>query len=488
MSFLVVFLSLLIPLATGLLIVSVFWPKGGPSFSDVLLKCCLSVGFGFGSSSCLVFVWMMIVGRLTRGVFILELILLAGLSVLFICRRRASIPTTTDQAEDIPISSFGKPYFLRLAVGVSSLSAAVRFLYLSLQDPHGQFDAYAIWNLRARFLYAGGDYWKHFTYMTWSHPDYPLLVPASIAASWKFIGRETQLIPIVIGLLFTFATVGVVAISISRLHDERQGLLAGLILLGTPFLISHGASQYADVPLSFFFAATVALLFFQAESPSKKHFLILAGMAASFSAWTKNEGILFLVLLLLLHFAVTNLVKGRKNWGSEAVALLMGALPVIGVVILYKVHLAATNDVIAAQGLGSTVPKLLDMSRYHLVARQFGKELFSFGGWSPTFALPLLLFFYFLLLGTKIEKEHVATTSIAVLLPIFMIICYFFVYITSQQDLAWHLESSLSRLLLQVWPLAILAYFAIVQPPEQAVLTETIRTKACEVTSSHIQS
>lgn len=476
MSFPLAFLSLLPPLATGFLIVSVFWHKDRSLFSNLPLKSCLSVGFGFGSSSCLVLVWMLIVGRLTRGVIICELMLFVGLCALFICRRRARISTTTDQAERNPIPSFRRPYLLRLAVWVGSLSAVIRFAYLSLQDPHGQFDAYAIWNLRARFLYRGGDYWTNFSYLTWSHPDYPLLIPASIARSWEFIGWETQLIPIAIGLLFTFATIGVVAISISHLRGERQGLLAGLILLGTPFLISHGASQYADVPLSFFFVATVALLFFHAESPSQMHFLILAGMAAALSAWTKNEGILFLVLLFLLHFIVTTLAKGRKDWGREAVALLLGAAPVILVMVVYKVCLATPNDVIAAQGLGSTVPKLLDISRYRLVAIQFGTGLFGFGKWSPTFATPLLLFFYFLLLGAGVKKKEMPVTSIAVLLPVFMIFGYFFVYIVSPHaDLEWHLKSSLSRLLLQVWPLAILAYFAIVQAPEQATMRETIK-------------
>ena len=85
--------------------------------------------------------------------------------------------------------------------------------------------------------YRGGQYWKNFTYMTGEHFDYPLLIPASVARSWEFIGRETQLIPIVIGLLFTFATIGIVGISISRLRGERQGLLAGRKSVG--YSISH---------------------------------------------------------------------------------------------------------------------------------------------------------------------------------------------------------------------------------------------------------
>ena len=47
----------------------------------------------------------------------------------------------------------------------------------------------------------------------------------------------------------------------------------------------------------------------------------------------------------------------------------------------------------------------------------------------------------------------------------------FLFYILSPFDLKWHLDTSLNRLLLQVWPLAIFAYFAIVRAPEQVVVT-----------------
>lgn len=476
------FLTSFLPALTmGFLLVSVFWHKDRSFFADLPLKACLSVGFGFGASSCLVFVWMIVVGRLTRGVFVCELMLLVGLCVLLGRRRRGTISTTTAQLEGISISSFSGPYVLRLAVSVASLSAVIRFWYLSAQDPHGQFDAYAIWNLRARILYRGGDYWTHISRMAGVHPDYPLLIPASVARSWEFIGRETQLIPSAIGLLFTFATIGIVAFSISRLRGERQGLLAGLILLGTPFLITQGASQYADVPLSFFFVATVALLFLYTQSPSQTHLLILAGMAAAFSAWTKNEGILFLVLLFFVHFLVTAAAEGIKRWGSEVVTLLMGAAPIVVVIAIYKACVAGANDVIAAQGLGFTVPKLLDMSRYHLVMSQFARGLFSFGGWSPTFAMPVLLFFYFLLLGASVEKKHAAATSVAVLLPMLMIVGYFFTYIVTPLDLRFHLETSLTRLILQVWPLGIFAYFAIVRTPEQALMAGVIDAKSSRI-------
>jgi hypothetical protein len=202
------------------------------------------------------------------------------------------------------------------------------------------------------------------------------------------------------------------------------------------------------------------------------HFLILAGMAAAFSAWTKNEGILFLVLLFFLHAVVTTLVEGRKSWIRQALALLTGAVPVSAVIFIYKLRIAAANGIIGAQGRESTIHNLLDVSRYRLILRHFEKELYTFGGWTPIFGrvLPLLLFFYFLLLGASVKKKDVTATAIAVLLPVFMMLGHFFVYILSPYDLAWHLDASLNRLFLQLWPVAIFAYFAILRAPEQAVI------------------
>ena len=85
----------------------------------------------------------------------------------------------------------------------------------------------------------------------------------------------------------------------------------------------------------------------------------------------------------------------------------------------------------------------------------------------------MLLLFYFLLLGASVDKKDIVVVSVAALLPVGMAVGYFFVYVLSPHDLAWHLESSLSRLLLQLWPLAIFAYFAVVRSPEQALIPKS---------------
>ena len=234
------FLSLLPPLFIGFFLASVLWNREEHIFSDLPLKFALSVGFGFGTSSCLVLLWMMVVGRLTRGILVCELLVLAGLFLILVRRQRTHISGLAAQPNRIAAPSRQRPYVLRSAFCLALLSAIIRFCGLTQQYPHGQYDAFSIWNLRARFLYEGAQYWKEFTHATAdSHTDYPLLVPASVARSWELIGWETQLVPSAIALLFTFATIGVVTTSISHFRGERQGLVAGLVLLGTPFLILH---------------------------------------------------------------------------------------------------------------------------------------------------------------------------------------------------------------------------------------------------------
>ena len=40
-----------------------------------------------------------------------------------------------------------------------------------------------------------------------------------------------------------------------------------MVLMGTPFFVTMGAAQFADIPLAFFILTTLVMLFLQARSP-----------------------------------------------------------------------------------------------------------------------------------------------------------------------------------------------------------------------------
>src|SRR6266550_538828 len=74
--------------------------------------------------------------------------------------------------------------------------------------------------LLARFLFLGGSHWRDgfSTLIPWSHSDYPPLVPAAIAHVWSYIGHDDPIVPAILGLVFTFATLGLLVSSLATLR------------------------------------------------------------------------------------------------------------------------------------------------------------------------------------------------------------------------------------------------------------------------------
>jgi hypothetical protein len=311
--------------------------------------------------------------------------------------------------------------------------------------PHGKWDAWAIWNLRARFLHRGGEHWTaaFSPLLPWTHPDYPLLLPGAVARGWSYAGEETTLVPRLIAVLFGAATIGLLMSTLTRLRDTSQGYLGGLVLLATPYFLELTTDQYADVPLAFFFLASAALWEIQDRQGSGIRLPLLAGLLTALAAWTKNEGMLFL--------AVAVLVRLRGGARRELAAFLVGALPVVLVLAYFKLHLAPVNDLIGGQGVRATLERLADVRRYGLIAWFYLVALVSIGP-----GLAVVLAVYRLLLGGAPLRPGRGHTPAVLAL---MLAGYAVVYLTTPNELAWHLSDSVHRLFMQLWPSALLAVF-----------------------------
>lgn len=85
------------------------------------------------------------------------------------------------------------------------------------------------------------------------------------------------------------------------------------MLLGTPFLIRHGASQYADVPLGYFILATlVCFSLYDRSVGGGAGPLALARLMAGFADWTKNEGLFFVPIVVLARLGAVVSIRGWK--------------------------------------------------------------------------------------------------------------------------------------------------------------------------------
>lgn len=484
-------MSQLIAFLLGFFVLSALWPEPSRGRTSLALRCSLAGGFGFGISSCWFFWWFCFFGAHGTyfDTFVLpELSALAVLGLMYVrvCRRREWLHRTSSWKPDRRLGAVDG--VLAVILFAVALSALISFAMISRSHPHGDFDAICLWNLRARFLARGPIHWRDAFANSpgLPHPDYPLLVPATIARLWKYIGSEPVLVPIVVAFVFTFSSLGVLCSSLAALRVRRVGFFGGIVLFGVVSFVTLGAAQYADVPMAFFAMSAIVMLAFYDAAPSKgkRGFLVLAGAAMGFCAWTKNEGMLFAVLLFCIRllFAVR---QGWKICSREVGALLLGCLPVLVTVMYFRLNVApavyylkvgsyaADGPMKAFLDPATTAQKLGDASRYWIIAKAMAVEIMHLGG--RTIGITPLLLLY--VVWVKVKQRRVSGMQASAVLIALMLVGYFVVYLTTPLILSLHLQTSLTRLLLQLWPSSVFVIFMAIFPAAQ----RTVQLRASHV-------
>ena len=268
-----------------------------------------------------------------------------------------------------------------------------------------------------------------------------------------------------VALLLSGATLLLCYSLVAVMRGTNQGLLAGLTLLATSFFVKHAASQYADIPLSFFILAGLGLTCLHYDrnhdSPS---LLILAGFSAGLAAWTKNEGMLLVVALLVSHGGLLLIRRGPRSMLRDMRWTIAGLAPVLLTVMIFKLSIESSNDLLREQNAESLSANLTDISRYTMITRAYFTEFISFAG-IVTAGLVLLWW-----LWKKSEKPSGGLGRIiAVGALITMLTGFFMVYMTTYLELDFHLGTSLQRLFLQLWPSAIVLFYLTLATPEEVI-------------------
>lgn len=419
----------------------------------LLVSLAIVVGFGLGSLTFTVTLFLLD-GSLPF-LWALDLGALAIALSVFLRRQRLPAPPVDPGRQSID-------WVLLSCLVLAVATAAAIFIVNSIATPHGEWDAWAIWNMRARFLYQPGAQWRAAfdERLAWSHPDYPLLLPTLVARVWRQLGSTPTVVPATIAFLFTAATLGVLYGALSMLRSRSQALIGGLCLVGTATFVQAGATQLADLPVGCFLLATCALLAVHRRRGDRAS-AFWAGFLCGMAAWTKNEG----ALLVACVFAVAGLrmLHARRIAWPEASTFLLGLMPSLVVWGIFKAEFA-TRSYLLEQRAGQALAQILNPGRYLEIGYAFLVGSARLGSW-----LGLALVAYALLMGrTRDENGRRAGTIVASVLAL-MLVGFFAVYVVTPEDLAWQLEFSLSRLLLQLWPSALLAFFLVTAAPAEVI-------------------
>jgi hypothetical protein len=469
--------SLILSSLSGFFSISVLWPQGTCTRTTVILRSSLAVGFGCGISSYWFFGWLCLTNGSWFSMFVVsELVITLVLGLLCVLFRPGFIngaghdPAARTAWNDLTPSA----RVLRAIFWAMFACAVISFILISLENPHGGFDALGGWNLRARFFARAANWREAFiSSPSFAHLDYPLLLPTTIARLWKYIGHEPVLVPLVVAFLFTFSSVGLLYSSLAYLRDARVGYLGAIVLVSTSSFVLLGASQYADTVFGFFMLASIVTLAFYDAAPTRDNagFLMLTGVAAGFSAWTKNEGILFVLMLMTVRFFGQLKGGGPKLCAHDLTTIMLGLAPILAVLAYFKLAVAPGNYYLnngleslpgpmahlgkAFQSSDTIGHKVIDISRYWLIIKAASIEIWRFGGRSV--GVTPFLALYLICLGVKKNGIRRVETGMAVL--VLMLIGYFFIYLTTPLNLQFHLTTSLWRLLVALWPSAAFVFF-----------------------------
>lgn len=459
------FLIFVPALLNGFILLCLICPGG--VFSHLLLKISLSAGVGLGISSCLFFFWCLVFSPENRCFAAAEWLLLLCLFMTLLYFKKPSLKSKLK----LPTISLEKNW---LAILTGSVLAVLIVLTLyafknyTFMYPHGTFDAYAIWNLKARFIFRDpGNWQKAFSpLLNWKfHADYPLLLSLNVARAWLQMGIESTRVPILISGIFLFSTLILLFSATAVLRDSSQASIGALLLLSAPWLTYYATTQNAAIPTAYYYLATCFMLANYMKN-GYKHELVLAGLLSGLAAWTKNEGLVFLLACFISIFFFSIRQKSSANLIYTFTAYLSGLFVPLAAIVYFKVFLAPPNDILEQQTILSLAEKVLDVSRLRSIFLVFWQWFVHLGEWnSPVFLLALI--YGLLFLRKPPFNWNVVQLPAAVVL--LTLAGYFGIYLVTPHPLDWHLKYSADRLLFHIFPAFLFIIFISTKTPFEII-------------------
>jgi hypothetical protein len=157
-----------------------------------------------------------------------------------------------------------------------------------------------------------------------------------------------------------------------------------------------------------------------------------------------------------------------------ALRLAAGALPGLAITLAFKTWVAPADASLVGRSAAGFAQKIADPSRYAMVARAFAEQFAGLGaGWYHP-VLPLVA----LCIALRFDRDRRRDLFYCATICGALLAGYFAVYIVTPDDLAWHLQTSLGRLWVQIWPsLTICAFVPLCVPKASALSLPTPKQK-----------
>jgi hypothetical protein len=446
-------LTFLPPILTGTLLVHLLWADRKSPF-DLIFQFSLGTALGLGLTSLLYYLYLNLFAGKPYFLYLELALFFAVLAAAYVKHKKTVYVSTPVKLGFLQIA------LLTMAAIISAISFAGIVNY-SRQRAHGDWDAWMIYNRSARFIYRGGEAWRDAFSSDMDlvfHADYPPLLALNIASGWETLSAETTSVPMLQGFLFSLAALGLCFGALATLKSPGQGAVGLILLTGVSSFLGEGGRQTADVPLALYILSSIIFLIFYYRE-KRPILMALAAVMAGLAAWTKNEGLLFVLVSSGILFIAGLWQRSLRDFLFFLAGLI---LPLI-LVFHFKTQVAPPSE-FANGGISVLLQKMTDPARHKFIFDSFAKLFLTGNGWLGVGILPILAVYFLLFRARTTENFHVILIGLAILACQYL--GYYGSYLISPYDLKWHIGYSLGRLFLQAYPAIVFLVLTAVRTPE----------------------
>ena len=415
--------------------------------TNPFIKCAFALGLGLGLSSTIAFSSFFIFQKY-YGIYALmlhgSLIVLMALHQWVIQKRRPSL------TEGPLLTDTGLFVITLVLVGILS------YLYARI-FPYGGWDAWQVWNFKAKFLFESTGQWKNmFEPVLWrSSPHYPLLLPLINVWGWTFCREAVSTVPFITAILFNIATAGLIFGALYELTRSKWSAAAALF----PFLNAHymvlTTAQYCDHVIGFFLCCTM-VSFLLAMNKDRAPLFGLTGAFLGFLSFAKPEGTVASGLIFLIFS--TLIVFAKRGW-KPALWLAGCTAAFFTPSLVFKFLLSPGNQTFI-NGLTSSV-KPSSWLRMQLIIGYILIELSQIKWGGLWFVILAGLITHF---KRCLDKQYLAIT-IFIAAYAGIIIAYY--WVNTYFEITWWVSVTFGRILISLIPLFILWVGTAVLSPKK---------------------
>jgi len=432
-------LPFLISLASGYLLVGLL-TRQNPR-RDFGVNLFLGGGLGLGLSALLTFCGFVLFDRYHR-IFVIAIHLITLIALVVLKKMFPAEETSETSAPRRQWDIIG----LHVGLLVASLPLWLQYKIY----PYGGWDAWQVWNLKAKILFLSGPNWKDiFLPQLWqTSPHYPLLLPLTNVWGWSFQSAPTTLVPFITAWLFTYLTAGLLFSGLLKLTGKKWTVFAPLILLSLPFFGLLATSQYSDILVGYYILAAVFALL-AAQQEMRKGYACLAGLFCGLLAFAKPEGMVAALILANLGAVHLLFLKKPQAKSSRVPAFI---LFVAGLTI--SLIPCALFQLLYSPGNQTFINGLTDWEQHSNIMRL--KMTFAFLGvelisrhWNGAWILAVVG----LLIANRRTFQRKALIPSFIFIYLTVIISYY--YVNTYFEIVWWLQVTLHRILFSLLPLVL---------------------------------